>query len=108
MQRLSTAERLVSGLADENERSGPRERGGPPGAPGVPRDSPTAAPCNTGWATTVVDLRDLGLRLIGIASKRVRPGPESCSWWGGNCMLASAFVGYASPFSARLRQARAP
>ncbi len=24
----------------------------------------------------------------------------------GNCMLASAFVGYASPFSARLRQAR--
>eukprot|EP00439_Symbiodinium_sp_Y106_P047493 s1232_g6.t1 len=58
VQRLSTAERLVSGLADENER----------------------------WATTVVDLRDLGLRLIG------------------NCMLASAFVGYASPFSARLRQ----
>ncbi|CAE8635342.1 unnamed protein product [Polarella glacialis] len=52
------AERLVSGLADENER----------------------------WAGTVMDLRDLGIRLIG------------------NCMLASAFVGYASPFNARLRQ----
>ncbi|CAJ1459802.1 unnamed protein product, partial [Effrenium voratum] len=58
VQRLSTAERLVSGLHEENER----------------------------WASTVVDLRDLGIRLIG------------------NCMLASAFVGYASPFSARLRQ----
>ena len=38
VQRLSTAERLVSGLADENERSGPRERGAPrvpPGCPGI-------------------------------------------------------------------------
>ncbi|CAL1153127.1 unnamed protein product [Cladocopium goreaui] len=58
VQKLNTAQRLVSGLADENER----------------------------WANTVVDLRQLSLRLIG------------------NCMLASAFVGYASPFSARLRQ----
>eukprot|EP00930_Biecheleria_cincta_P085161 TRINITY_DN7456_c0_g2_i1.p1 TRINITY_DN7456_c0_g2~~TRINITY_DN7456_c0_g2_i1.p1 ORF type:complete len:2485 (-),score=519.86 TRINITY_DN7456_c0_g2_i1:101-6748(-) len=58
VQRLSTAERLVSGLADENER----------------------------WAGTVVQLADLAKMLIG------------------NCMLASAFVGYASPFSARLRQ----
>lgn len=58
VSKLNTAQRLVSGLADENER----------------------------WANTVVDLRDLSLRLIG------------------NCMLASAFVGYASPFSARLRQ----
>eukprot|EP00931_Biecheleriopsis_adriatica_P003888 TRINITY_DN10563_c0_g2_i1.p1 TRINITY_DN10563_c0_g2~~TRINITY_DN10563_c0_g2_i1.p1 ORF type:complete len:2985 (-),score=661.93 TRINITY_DN10563_c0_g2_i1:306-8801(-) len=57
-QRLETAERLVKGLSEENKR----------------------------WAGTVLELQELGLRLIG------------------NCMLASSFVGYASPFSARLRQ----
>ena len=57
LERLSLAERLVSGLADENTR----------------------------WAKSATGLQDLGFRLIG------------------NCLLASAFVGYASPFSARLR-----
>ena len=57
-QKLLLAERLVSGLTEENER----------------------------WTRTVAELRDLGLKLIG------------------NCLLASAFVGYISPFSARLRQ----
>jgi len=56
-EKLSLAERLVGGLADENER----------------------------WSMTVESLTELGLKQIG------------------NCLLASAFVGYISPFSARLR-----
>merc|ERR1719487_2413371 len=58
LDKLSIAERLVNGLADEYKR----------------------------WTATVGDLKDLGLKLIG------------------NCLLASAFVGYISPFSAKLRK----
>merc|ERR1719313_2163123 len=58
LEKLSLAERLVNGLADEYKR----------------------------WTETVKDLKDLGLKLIG------------------NCMLASSFVGYISPFSMRLRK----
>jgi len=57
LEKLSLAERLVNGLADEYKR----------------------------WTETVKELKDLGVKLIG------------------NCLLASAFVGYISPFSARLR-----
>merc|ERR1719506_1006514 len=57
MEKLSLAERLVNGLADEYTR----------------------------WTSTVKDLRDLGVRLIG------------------DCLLASAFVGYISPFNATIR-----
>ena len=53
LEKLSLAERLVNGLADEYKR----------------------------WTNTVKDLKDLRGRLIG------------------NCLLASAFVGYISPFS---------
>jgi len=56
-EKLSLAERLVVGLADEYTR----------------------------WTATVKDLRDLGVRLIG------------------DCLLASAFVGYVSPFNAGIR-----
>eukprot|EP00927_Polykrikos_kofoidii_P041032 TRINITY_DN34968_c0_g2_i1.p1 TRINITY_DN34968_c0_g2~~TRINITY_DN34968_c0_g2_i1.p1 ORF type:complete len:3218 (+),score=730.51 TRINITY_DN34968_c0_g2_i1:1253-9655(+) len=38
------------------------------------------------WTTTVAELKDLGNKLIG------------------NCLLASAFVGYISPFSMKLRK----
>eukprot|EP00746_Dinoflagellata_sp_MGD_P094656 gnl/MRDRNA2_/MRDRNA2_37720_c0_seq1.p1 gnl/MRDRNA2_/MRDRNA2_37720_c0~~gnl/MRDRNA2_/MRDRNA2_37720_c0_seq1.p1 ORF type:complete len:2173 (+),score=502.56 gnl/MRDRNA2_/MRDRNA2_37720_c0_seq1:470-6520(+) len=58
LEKLSIAERLVNGLADEYKR----------------------------WTGTVGDLKDLGLKLIG------------------NCLLSSAFVGYISPFSAKLRK----
>lgn len=57
LEKLELAERLVNGLADEYKR----------------------------WTSTVKELKDLGLKLIG------------------NCLLASAFVGYISPFSMRLR-----
>merc|ERR1719506_2087420 len=57
LEKLSLAERLVNGLADEYTR----------------------------WTSTVKDLRDLGVRLIG------------------DCLLASAFVGYISPFNATIR-----
>merc|ERR1740129_395928 len=57
LEKLSLAERLVNGLADEYKR----------------------------WTQTVKELQDLGVKLIG------------------NCLLASAFVGYISPFSSRLR-----
>jgi len=55
--KLSLAERLVNGLADEFQR----------------------------WTETVKELKDLQNRLIG------------------NCLLASAFVGYISPFSMKIR-----
>merc|ERR1719262_1016407 len=55
LDKLSIAERLVNGLADEYKR----------------------------WTGTVADLKDLGLKLIG------------------NCLLASSFVGYISPFSSK-------
>jgi dynein heavy chain len=57
LEKLSLAERLVNGLADEYKR----------------------------WTSTVKDLKELGLKLIG------------------NCLLASAFVGYISPFTSKLR-----
>merc|ERR1719199_2375203 len=57
LDKLSLAERLVNGLADEYKR----------------------------WTETVKDLQVLGVKLIG------------------NCLLSSAFVGYISPFSAKLR-----
>eukprot|EP00927_Polykrikos_kofoidii_P060882 TRINITY_DN55787_c0_g1_i1.p1 TRINITY_DN55787_c0_g1~~TRINITY_DN55787_c0_g1_i1.p1 ORF type:complete len:1359 (-),score=233.84 TRINITY_DN55787_c0_g1_i1:102-4157(-) len=56
--KLALAERLVDGLYDENLR----------------------------WTSSVRDLSDLEVKLIG------------------NCLLASAFVGYISPFSARFRE----
>jgi len=40
---------------------------------------------NDRWSATVANLKDLGIKLIG------------------NCLLASAFVGYISPFSSHLR-----
>merc|ERR1719313_3130146 len=58
LDKLSLAERLVNGLADEYKR----------------------------WTETVKELKVLGVKLIG------------------NCLLASAFVGYISPFSMKLRQ----
>jgi dynein heavy chain len=58
LDKLSLAERLVNGLADEYKR----------------------------WTQTVAELKVLGIRLIG------------------NSLLASAFVGYISPFSSKLRK----
>jgi len=57
LEKLSLAERLVNGLADEYKR----------------------------WTGSVKEFKELSVKLIG------------------NCLLASAFVGYISPFSQRLR-----
>merc|ERR1719281_1032117 len=57
LEKLSLAERLVNGLADEYKR----------------------------WTETMKSLKDLGLKLIG------------------NCLISSAFVGYISPFSMKIR-----
>merc|ERR1719498_239204 len=58
LDKLSLAERLVNGLADEYKR----------------------------WTGTVKEYQVLGVKLIG------------------NSLLASAFVGYISPFSSRIRK----